>query len=242
MATKAEKTEPYVTAEPARELLWTVCHDLANQLAVVRLYTQGMLVRVRSGEAPGEGEWTKAMSRVDRVAVAAATLLEDVLRAEHGEAHPPASVASVMDFDDALDDVLTLNAELLAQAGCAVVITRDDGIARICGAWHRPSVERLLSNLLQNVARHAPGTPARIHLSIEPGWLHVSFSDAGNGLPGATTNFGHQAFLAPGGQSSHHGLGLWIIHRTVATLNGQIEMHSAPGAGLAFDIRLPLRT
>jgi signal transduction histidine kinase len=241
-ANESGATGPPASTDDARELLWTVCHDLTNQLGVMRLFTQGLLARVRHGEAPAENEWADAMLRIDRVALVAAGLMKDVLGAERDESRRPcgAELSGVIDFDEALDDALAVNAEALSHAGCSVVVSRDPGLDRIRGPWNRSSVERVLSNLLQNVARHAPASAARIHLSMEPGWFHLRFSDGGSGLPAANADFGRRPFLEPGAQGSQHGLGLWIIHRTVAALKGDIQMHDAPGSGLAFDIRLPM--
>jgi signal transduction histidine kinase len=240
---KLELVSPART-DPARELLWTVCHDFANQMAMVRLRTQGLLMRVGQGDPPNEGEWAAAMTHIDRVARSAAALMEDVLGLERDQARLGAAVApaGLVDFEETLDDVLTFNAETLAQAGCAVLVTRDGGPDRIRGRWQRGAIERLLSNLLQNVARHAPGAPARIHLTQKLGWLHVWFSDGGPGLPSTGADFGRQAFVGAVGPDAQHGLGLWIIHRSVAALDGEIEMRNVPGSGLAFEIRLPLGT
>jgi len=233
---------PTRRADDAREVLWTVCHDLANQLGVMRLLTQRLLARVQHGEAPAEDEWADAMLRIDRVALAASGLMKDVLGVERDQSRQlsGAELSGMMDFDEALDDALAVNGEALSVAGCSVVVSRDPGVDRIRGPWNRSSVDRVLSNLLQNVARHAPASTARIHLAIEPGWFHLKFSDGGRGLPGANPDFGRRPFLEPGADGSQHGLGLWIIHRAVAALDGDIAMHDAPGLGLAFDIRLPM--
>ena len=42
--------------------------------------------------------------------------------------------------------------------------------------------------------------------------------------------------LAPTGP---HGLGLWIVRRGVAELNGSLKIRNAPGVGLVFAIELP---
>jgi signal transduction histidine kinase len=237
-----EPGPPMAIPDSARELLWTVCHDLANLMSVVRLDTQRLLTRLENGEHPTQDEWTESLKRTDHVALAAIVLMRDVLRAERDEARPSATRERprLIDFEDTLDEVLAVNAEALAQAGCPVIVSRDGGLDRICGRWDRGSVERLLSNLLQNVARHAAGAPARIHLSTEPGWLRMWFSDGGDGLPSASADFGRRAFVGPAAMEGNHGLGLWIIHRTVAALDGEIEMRNVPGSGLAFEIRLPL--
>jgi signal transduction histidine kinase len=230
--------------DPARELLWTVCHDFGNQLALVRLLTQGLLARFIRGDHPPEGDWAAALAQIDHIALAGVDLMDDVLRIEHDEVQRTAAGArpGLVDFEEALEHVLNVNEQVLAQAGCPVLVSHDGGPHRSRGQWHRGAVERLLSNLLQNVARHAPGAPVRIHLSrSKPGWLHVRFADGGRGLPEASPDLGREAFLEPVGSAGHHGLGLWIIHRSVAALEGEIEMRNAPGSGLVFDIRLPIR-
>jgi signal transduction histidine kinase len=231
---------PPPKGDPSRELLWTLCHDLVNQLSIIRLHAQAALLPARPGAVTTEAEWTKAMLDIDHVALAAVGLMEDILKAERGSVR--VTSGGMIDLEEALREVLAINTPALSRAGCRVVVTREHGTERILGAWNRAALERLFSNLLQNVARHAPGAPATIHLDLEPGWLHMTFSDGGHGLPGSSTDFGREAFLNQAAESSHHGLGLWIIHRTVETMNGLIEMQNEPGSGLTFDIRLPIPT
>jgi K+-sensing histidine kinase KdpD len=181
------RTQPNST----RALLWTVCHDLSNHLGIIRGRTQCALRRVQSGKATTEAEWADAMLQIDRAALAAAFLMEDVLNLERGETRP--SSASLVDFEAVVAEVLAVNAEVLTRAGCSVAVTRDRGVDRLRGAWNPAALQRLFSNLLQNVARHAPGATVRIHHSFEPGWLHTRFSDDGGGLPSARVPFGKKA-------------------------------------------------
>jgi signal transduction histidine kinase len=236
--TSSDRAPP--KADPSRELLWTLCHDLLNQLSIIRVHAQAALVPARPGAVTTEAEWAKAMSEIDQVALSAVALMEDILRAERGNAR--VVPGGMVDFEEVLSEVLAIHVATLSRAGCRVMVARDHGTDRILGVWNRAALERLVSNLLQNVARHAPGAPVTIQFGLEPGWLHITFSDRGRGLSGATTELGRTAFVDQAADSSQHGLGLWIIHRSVETMNGLIEMQNEPGSGLTFDIRLPMPT
>ena len=235
---------PPETARPdntARELLWTACHDLANPLSAIRLIAQKVLGRQRSEVLLSNEELQELVTRIDRVAGNAIALIDDVLAVERGEQRPEAEPhEDGVDVEDTLGEAVSLHAEALARAGCSVYVTRADGLDRVRGSWNRRALERLFSNLLQNVARHAPGAPVNVHLSSRQRWLLVRFADRGPGLSASFGDLGARSFLDSRTPGSRHGLGLWIIHRTVAELGGEIAMQTAPGAGVAFEIKLPL--
>jgi signal transduction histidine kinase len=118
-----------------------VCHDLANQLTLIRLHSQGLLFRLRRGEAPVENEWASAMKQIDRIALATAAIVDDVLRIERQGTQSNAADPGwgLVDFEETLDDVLAVNAATLAQAGCSVRVSRDGGSDPIRGRWHQGS-------------------------------------------------------------------------------------------------------
>jgi signal transduction histidine kinase len=71
----------------------------------------------------------------------------------------------------------------------------------------------------------------------EPGWVRMSVSDTGPGIP---PEIREQIFLPffttkTGGT----GLGLAISYRIVRDHQGQLEVTSEPGVGTTFTIRLP---
>jgi signal transduction histidine kinase len=208
-------------------VLRIACHELVSPLSTIQLCAQSLVTRVRSIPRPSEAELWEMAQRIETVAVRAVQLIDDVLAVDRqGEDRCLSPRHETIDVERALDEALALHAEALDRAGCSVFVTRSDDLGPATdGAWKRQSLERLFSNLLQNVARHAAGSDVVIHLSTEGQWFRVRFADHGPGLVGST---------------GRHGLGLWIIHRTVTELGGQIEMESVPGVGLAFEIKLPI--
>lgn len=226
--------------DEARELLWTACHDLGSPLGTIRLCAQKLLQRLRTG-GPTEEELIDLALRIDRVAAHAVGMLDDVLEVERRKRYPyEDQSAESVGVELALGDAIAMHAELLARAGCSVFVSRAPEVEQARGTWDRRALERLFSNLLQNVARHAAGAPVNVDLSAGRNWLHIRIADRGPGLPAAFQRVGQRPFLDSRGGASRHGLGLWIIHRTVAELRGEIEMHNGPGSGLTFEIRLPL--
>ena len=82
---------------------------------------------------------------------------------------------------------------------------------------------------LTNVARHARAHAASVRLRREPGWLVVTVTDDGCGIP----------------PDARPGVGLVSIRRRAEELGGTLEVTSPAGAGpaargTAVTARLPL--
>ncbi len=220
----------------ARELLWIAAHDLSAPLAAIQMQ---VCAKQRSMTVMPDADWVASCARIEKIAADALRMLEDVLAVERLQA-PPADSAtrSIIDVERVLGDVILMQAALLERAGCSVFVKRRDDLERVVGPWNRVSIERLFGNLIQNVVRHAPGAPIEISFARRGEDLQIHFADGGPGLPGGTSGV-TPSLSAPVTSNSGHGLGLWIVSRTVAELGGSITMQSRAGKGLAFDIRLP---
>jgi two-component system sensor histidine kinase BasS len=193
-----------------------------------------------------ERDWlTGLMQRLDRIAREGARMVNDVLAIERLGRRPAESDVEVS-IEEILAATIPLHAEALRRAGCDLFIERDPSTEAVRGRWDGTTLRSLLSNLLQNVARHAAGAPVRIHLSRSSELFRIRISDGGPGLP-------EQKTTAPDARTSSepappmgpdlehgHGLGMWIIHQAVADLGGQITMHNGPKGGLLCEIWLPL--
>jgi two-component system CheB/CheR fusion protein len=90
----------------------------------------------------------------------------------------------------------------------------------------------------------APATPKETATDSAPGWAEVDVQDYGPGIseadvPQLFTRFyrvAREDRASPPGL----GLGLFIANEIVAAHRGRIEVHTVPGAGATFTIRLPL--
>ena len=104
-------------------------------------------------------------------------------------------------------------------------------------------IEQVLSNLLENVARHTPaGTGAEISAYVADNMLEVAIRDHGPGLAPDEAARVFEKFhqTAPERAQSGFGLGLAICKAIIDAHGGAIGATNAPGGGAEFRFRLPL--
>ncbi len=104
-------------------------------------------------------------------------------------------------------------------------------------------LEQVLSNLLENVARHTPpGTPVDVSANVADGMLEVAVRDRGPGFPAGEEKRVFEKFhqARPESAQSGFGLGLAICKVIVEAHGGTIEARNAPGGGAEFRFTLPL--
>jgi two-component system sensor histidine kinase KdpD len=106
-------------------------------------------------------------------------------------------------------------------------------------------IEQVLSNLVENVARHTPaGTPFEISARADDDTLEVVVRDCGPGFPPGEEARVFEKFhqARPESAQSGFGLGLAICKAIVEAHGGTIEARNAPGGGAEFRFTLPLPT
>jgi signal transduction histidine kinase len=110
------------------------------------------------------------------------------------------------------------------------------------------ALSQVWTNLIDNAADASPEN-AKIEIATwneagngtVPGWLAVSITDHGEGIPADVKPRIFEAFFTTKPQGSGTGLGLEIVHRIVTqTFGGTIEVESKPG-NTRFVVRLPLK-
>jgi signal transduction histidine kinase len=241
----ASKEGPGRDQRRAEELLRAASADL-----LAPLHTIGVLTDIcREVEEQSASTLETILNRVGMLAREATALVEDVLALEqlrlgdHPETDddPPAAAAALdvdVDVEEAMGDAILLQQEALERAHCPIIVHRappEQG--RLRGPWKRDALVRMFSHLFRNARWRATATPAIVDLSMTPGWLRVLFSDGGELKESAAVG---DSFRRLAGVQRGNGLGLWILHRTVVDLGGEMEIQT-DAAGPRFDIRLPLR-
>ncbi len=129
---------------------------------------------------------------------------------------------------------------LLEDKGLTMAV--DVGPGSLVVPGDRSSIERVLSNLVDNAIRHTPES-GRIRLSCREARdaIEVEVEDTGGGiaesdLPRIFDRF-YRAGAARDDQGS--GLGLCLARAVISAHGGTIDVRSAPGTGSAFTVRLP---
>ena len=226
--------------ERARELMTMTAHDLRTPLAAIKMRAHRIAQRWRAGEEPTSAEWAAVVSGMTRAADEAFGLIDDLLGMERLQQRQRTPVRrGATDVESVVEEAIAHQSDALAEARCKVTVHRRKGLDHARGSWDHGYLLRILSNLLRNTAKHAPGAPVYITLGRRGDRLAIVFADRGPGLPESGGCAVHDQRDDVGAESSSHGLGLWIVRRAVERLNGRLRVRNTPARGVTFDMELP---
>ena len=100
----------------------------------------------------------------------------------------------------------------------------------------------ILRNLVHNAIRFTPRGEIVVELHVDGADLLCAVSDTGIGIAEPDRERIFDAFgQVDARASSGLGLGLYIVRRLAAALDGAIALESRLGAGSRFSVRIPLR-
>jgi signal transduction histidine kinase len=216
------------------EFLSIASHELRTPLTSLQLQLQTLERQLERGDAshaPDKVE--KAIKQTRRLEKLIANLL-DVSRILAGKMELE---LEDVDLSEMVKELAERFAEDAAHAGCALELSL---AARPVGRWDRIRIEQVLTNLLANAVRYAPGAPVHLELVQHNGVARVSVVDHGDGIPPETAARIFERFERAAGP--HHGglgLGLYIARHIVESHGGTLSVESVPGQGARFTMELP---
>ena len=154
-------------------------------------------------------------------------LIQDMLMFARGEAQGREILAAA----DLLQEVAQVIEPLARAAGVVFTVDDDSAGARFNG--NRKELGGALTNLLEN-ALHAAGAGGSVRLLArqKAGGLELLVSDSGHGMTPAVVARLFEPFFTTRAEGT--GLGLAIACGVARAHGGNIEVHSAPGAGTEF--------
>lgn len=215
----------------------TAAHELRNPMTPLLITVESMRrLAERQPETPDE--IAAGLVRLHRVVLhyikRCSTLLDlsrlssDTFRIELAE------------FD--VTTLLRMVAEDMApyakRAGSTLTISAPD---ELVGEWDELAIQQVIENLLSNAVKYGAGNPISVHLQGETDLVTLEVRDRGIGISAADQAriFAPFERAVTRRQQPGFGLGLWVVGRLVAALNGTIEVSSFPGQGSTFRVRLP---
>ena len=101
-------------------------------------------------------------------------------------------------------------------------------------------LRRVLTNLVENAARHAGDAPVELDLRHADGRLVAEVRDRGPGLPPGQEGRVTAEGVALGERRGTAGLGLWIVEALVAAMGGELTLTPREGGGLVARLELPV--
>ena len=217
-------------------LLGAVSHDLRTPLASI-VASAGSLRQtdVRWTEAERESFLSDIEHEARRLSRIVSNLL-DLSRMESGTLHPE---RSWYDLAALIDDVVGRLRPLTQ--GHRVDVRVPEDLPPI--SLDYVEIDQVLSNLLENAARHTrPGTAIVVSASIDGAQAVVEVADDGPGVPRSDLERVFEPFFrGPSGDAPRGtGLGLAVARGLVEAHGGRISVINRPEGGALFRFTLPI--
>lgn len=131
----------------------------------------------------------------------------------------------------------TLSPNFAAARTEAKLVIQDELVAH----WDPFRMEQVLTNILSNAIKYAPGKPIEVSVTSENKWALIKIKDYGPGIDLQNKEQIFNRFVRAGQRTVEGiGLGLFIARQIVLAHGGQIEVQSTLGEGATFEIRMPL--
>ena len=146
--------------------------------------------------------------------------------------------AAPMDLSATVRSIVEQHGAEVRQAGCSLTVHAP---APVLGTWDRIRVEQVVTNLLTNAAKYAPGSRVDVRVEADSARARLEVRDEGPGIPASDQERLFNAFeRGRTTRATGLGLGLFIVRQIVEAHGGAVTLVSAPGQGTRFVVELPL--
>jgi signal transduction histidine kinase len=221
------------------EFVATVSHELRTPLAVIRSAAENLA----DGIVEDESQVRKYGELVRGEGRRLTDMVEQILEFSGLQSGERLLNPTPVPIAPLLRNVLDGSASLAAGAGIDVEQDLPDDLPPVLG--DEPALRRVFQNLFGNAIKYgAAGAWVRVDARRQGNEVLVTVSDRGIGIDPSD----HERIFDPfyraaavvEAQIQGAGLGLSLVKRIVEAHGGAISVRSAPGAGAAFTVRLPI--
>jgi PAS domain S-box-containing protein len=215
------------------EFLSIASHELKTPLTAVQLQLQGILDRAEGLDDRIANKVAKAV----RAGARLGDLIESLLDVSRIATGTITLDHETFDLVEATRDVVERLRETATRARCEVTVT---AAGPVVGRSDRLRFEQLVTNLLSNAFKYAPGGPVIVAVARPDGDAVIEVRDAGPGLREGDLQRVFDRFER-GSPTSYGGLGLGLyLARQIAEAHGgTITASNLPSSGARFVVRLP---
>ena len=222
------------------EFLSIASHELKTPITSLRMQLQlaERGVKPEENRAPSPERLAKTL-RVSLIQVDRLTsLVDDLLDVARIRTGTLDLSFQEVDFVQLTSDIVERLSGQIAHAGCRV---RLDLPPVLVGVWDGQRLEQVLTNLVCNALKYAPGSALEVRLAEEGDFVRLEVCDHGPGVPEAQRETIFDRFDR--GIASRNtgglGLGLFISKQIVVGHGGRISVEEGPQGGASFRVVLP---
>jgi len=205
-----------------------ILHDLKTPMTIISGYVQ--LMTQEKAKEDRERYSEAVLRQLEHVNAMA----REVLAFARGESGILARKVYVHKF---VEDVKELLSRELSSRNISLQVHLGyRGVARFDEAKIRRAIYNIARNAMEAMGE---GGTFTFGIDAEDGWLVMTLSDTGPGIPEEIRDRLFESFVTQG-KVGGTGLGLAIVKKIVDDHQGEIAFESSPGSGTTFRIRIPL--
>ena len=220
------------------QFLSRVSHELRTPLNAILGFSQLLEIDTPIGER--QREWVRQMLHSGRHLLGLVDDILDLSSAQTGQL--PMNIES-QPLRPMVEEVCAMFDLPARESQLSLVDEIAQGDELVVRA-DRKRVKQVLSNLLSNAIKYnRAGGWVRIGARRDGEQLAITVADNGPGLSAEQQARLFQPFERLGAQRGSvagSGLGLALARQLAEAMGGTVSVHSTPGAGAAFELRLPL--
>lgn len=219
------------------EFLAIASHELRTPLTALSLKLGQLRKRASSERGIRPEELDAGLDSACRQTARLSRLIDDLLDASRLVQGTLRLERETLDLAEVTSEVVERMKPSAERVGCALALTAHGPLV---GDWDRLRLEQVLTNLLSNALKYAPGHPVRIELSGGETLATLAVKDEGPGVPVEMRERIFERFVRIGAKPTGGlGMGLYIARQIVTGHGGSIDVVGAPGAGATFVVTLP---
>ncbi len=221
------------------EFMSAASHELNTPLTTIVLQLDSLSRQIKKSGVAEDARSQKTLAtlnrNVDRLGRLIAEML-DVSRVAEGRIKLE---RTQVDLCELAREVASRFEDQLARVGCKLTLEVPNAIV---GHWDKSRLDQVVTNLLTNAMKYAPGKPVELRVEGDDKQARLSVKDNGIGIAKESHARIFERFerAVPTENYAGMGLGLWIVSRIVTEMGGTIGVESEPGQGATFTVTLPL--
>jgi signal transduction histidine kinase len=231
------KDQPKSALDERDTLLSVAAHEIRTPLASLRLYLDAVIKAADRGSLDPVDvavRLRKARRQCDRLNV----LLNNLMDVSRAPSRPLSVTLEPVDIVATAVGVCERLRDQFTHQGRKLEVATPPG--PLWGDWDRIRLEQILTNLISNAHKHAPGALVCVDVkAIDGNLVELSVSDQGPGIRAEDRHRIFERFAQAHPTEGGMGLGLWIVAQIVEAFGGTVRLTSAPGGGATFTVALP---